>query len=111
MPWVKTKLRFEFSIEELNRLMGFGWARGNNFDDFDRELLRKLSNCISQIEALEEKQKFREPCRFGGFCREEKFYNDCVNDERMRNNWMCWRDGILEDSQSLATIARDKNED
>ncbi|GAG99843.1 unnamed protein product [marine sediment metagenome] len=41
---------------------------------------------------------FREPCRFGGFCLNEKLYNGCINDERMKNNWMCWRDGVLEET-------------
>ena len=39
---------------------------------------------------------FREPCRFGGFCTEKELYEDCIKDKRMKNNWMCWRDGILE---------------
>jgi len=38
---------------------------------------------------------FKEPCRFGGFCTDKELYEDCINDSRIKSNWMCWRDGIL----------------
>lgn len=39
---------------------------------------------------------FSASCRFGeGVCTNEQLCNDCISDPRMKNNWMCWRDGIL----------------
>jgi len=46
-------------------------------------------------EHRDEKEKWEKPCRFGGTCTDEKLYANCVDDDRMKNNWMCWRDGIL----------------
>ena len=44
--------------------------------------------------------KFRKPCLLSspstGFCRNEECYDYCVNDKNIKNNWMCWRDGVLE---------------
>jgi len=51
-------MRFEFTKEELERLVEFMKNRGIYFDvyydDYDERLLQKLRNYISQAEALEE---------------------------------------------------------
>ena len=51
---------------------------------------------------------FEEPCRFGGFCTDKELYEDCIQDKRVKNNWMCWRDGIMRENQSLATTVRNE---
>lgn len=43
---------------------------------------------------------FSAPCKLNGYpyhgvCTDEQIHNDCLSDPRMKNNWMCWRDGIL----------------
>ena len=40
---------------------------------------------------------FEAPCRFGGTCTVEKLNDYCIRDKRVKNNWICWRDGILRD--------------
>lgn len=47
---------------------------------------------LSGLDVLHE--PFLKPCRFGEFCTDEKLYESCVKDKRVKNNWMCWRDGI-----------------
>jgi len=44
-------LKFEFNLEELERLKDFANGRGSYYDEFDRILLMKLFNYISQLEA------------------------------------------------------------
>ena len=88
-------MRFEVTLEEMKQLRSLvhqhsGWSIDG------KALTKKIDDYITQLEEYNERRKFREPCRFGGFCRDESLYEDCVKDERMKNNWMCWRDGILE---------------
>jgi len=50
------------------------------------------------IDRAKETQLFEASCRFGGTCTDKRLYEACVKDERMKNNWMCGRDGILKRS-------------
>lgn len=53
-----------------------------------------------------ETSDFRMPCKLNsqpsiGYCTLKEYYDDCLVSEygkRMKNNWMCWRDGILKES-------------
>ena len=43
---------------------------------------------------------FKEPCLLNGrpcsgLCTLKEHYEACKPPTKMRNNWMCWRDGIL----------------
>lgn len=50
-----------------------------------------------------ETPKFKKECKLNGkpgkgYCTNEGLYNDCLVSEygkRMKNNWMCGRDGVL----------------
>lgn len=43
-------------------------------------------------------EPFSKPCRFSGFCTVERLYKSCAKDKRVKNNWMCWRDGIMKEN-------------
>lgn len=74
-------------------------------DENDDELIQRImeyARCYMIIQGADTKEvepTFKEPCRFGGFCTDKKQYENCINDSRMKNNWMCWRDGILLDER------------
>ncbi|GAH67682.1 unnamed protein product [marine sediment metagenome] len=47
-------MKFEFTAKELERLTMFVEGRGSCFDDWDKQLLQKLRDYISQAESVEE---------------------------------------------------------
>jgi len=45
-------MKFEFTTEELERLTAFADGRGSCFYEWDKQLLQKLQDYISQAEAI-----------------------------------------------------------
>ena len=58
-----------------------------------------VTGYITTSKPLMPKKKFEAPCRFGGLCTDKKLYDSCIKDTRIKNNWMCRRDGILKEEK------------
>jgi hypothetical protein len=48
---------------------------------------------------------FIEECRFYGYCIHEELYNRCIRNPKMKNNWMCWRDGVMVEEKPDPNVA------
>lgn len=71
----------------------------------EEEWRKTMMRTLALIVDLEEREKFRKPCLLNGkpgvgYCTEEKLYKFCQDpDHSLKNNWMCWRDGILKEEE------------